>query len=190
MEGGSAVWVRGPATLDARSLAVELERRGVLIEPVSDYFAGPEKPHNLFRLGVTSIPVDKIRAGVQLIAAVIREMTIGNIRETGTLLSGPEIRSRLAGTTLLYRTVYGEPCTILVGADGTLEGRAGSAGDDVDKGRWWIEGNSWVRQWTSWAYGEASGFGIVFEGNSLFWLDAEGRFVDSAVIAMPTVTDR
>jgi GntR family transcriptional regulator/MocR family aminotransferase len=190
VEGGSAVWVEGPANLDARSLAVELERRGVLIEPASDYFAGPEKPHNMFRLGASSIPADKIRAGVRLIAAVIREMTSGNTRESGPLLSGTEIRSRLAGKTLLYRTVYGEPCTISVGADGTLEGRAGSAGDDVDNGRWWVEGNSWVRQWTNWAYGEASAFGIVVEGNSLFWLDTEGRYVDSAVIAMSTVNDR
>ena len=184
VEGGSAVWVKGPENLDARSLAVELERRGVLVEPASDYFAGPERPHNMFRMGVSSISTDKIRAGVQLIASVIRELTTGNARETGPPLSGTDIRSRLEGKTLLYRTVDGQPCTISVGADGTLEGRAGAAGDDVDRGRWWIDGHLWVRQWTNWAYGEASAFGVVIEGNSLFWLDADGRCVDSAVIAM------
>jgi GntR family transcriptional regulator/MocR family aminotransferase len=190
VEGGSAVWVKGPDNLDARSLAAELERRGVLIEPAADYFAGPDQPRNMFRLGVTSIPADKIRAGVQLIAAVVREMSTGNPQETGPLLSGTDIRCLLEGKTLLYRTVYGEPCTILVAADGTLEGRAGSGGNDVDKGRWWIEGNTWVRQWTNWAYGEASAFGIIIEGNSLLWLDSEGRCVDSAVIGMFGAADR
>jgi GntR family transcriptional regulator/MocR family aminotransferase len=73
--GGSTVWVRGPATLDARLLAKVLERRGVLIEPAAGYFASGAPPLNMFRLGVSGIPTDRIREGVATIAAVMRELS-------------------------------------------------------------------------------------------------------------------
>lgn len=183
VEGGSAIWVRGPETLDARLLAFELEKRGVLIEPTADYFAGDIRPRNMFRMGVTSIPVEKIRAGVETIAAVVREMTTGSGDDPALALPGADIARRLAGATLLYRTVYGEPCTIEIRDDGTLSGRAGFANEDIDHGRWWIEGDKWVRQWTSWAYGERAAFGVTIEGNQLSWLNEMGTRIDSAVLA-------
>jgi len=183
VEGGSAVWARGPQSLDARLLAFELEKRGVLIEPTADYFAGDVRPRNMFRMGVTSIPVDKIRAGVETIAAVVREMTTGAGDPSAIALTGTEIARQLAGATLLYRTVYGEPCTIEVAGDGTLSGRAGFANEDIDTGRWWIEGDKWVRQWTSWAYGERAAFGVTIDGNQLSWLNDQGVRIDSAVLA-------
>jgi GntR family transcriptional regulator / MocR family aminotransferase len=70
------------------------------------------------------------------------------------MLRGQALRRAMAGRTLLYSTVYGEPCTIQARADGALVGRAGYANEDRDSGRWWIEGDRWFRQWHSWAYGE------------------------------------
>jgi len=182
--GGSSVWVRGPAGLDARRLAVEVERRGVLIEPASGYFSGDDPPLNMFRLGVGGIPADRYREGVATIAEVMKELAgpaTGPRKRRP--LRGDAIAERLRGATLLYRTVYGEPCTMVLGPDGTLEGRAGFASEEVDSGRWWVEGDLWFRQWREWAYGEASGYRIAIRGDQLFWLDADGHQVDSAVIA-------
>lgn len=182
--GGSTVWVRGPAALDARLLADELERRGVLIEPAAGYFASGAPPLNMFRLGVSGIPIDRIREGVATIAAAMREMSGEQRRSIDlTPLSGEEIAHQLGGTTLLYRTVYGEPCTMQLHRDGMLDGRAGFASEELDSGRWWIEGDRWFRQWNAWAYGEPAGFAIAIRGEQLFWLDDQGRQVDSAVIA-------
>ncbi|WP_447752301.1 aminotransferase-like domain-containing protein [Sphingopyxis fribergensis] len=182
--GGSTVWVRGPTTLDARLLARVLERRGVLIEPAAGYFASGAPPLNMFRLGVSGIPTDRIREGVATIAAVMRELS-GDQSGSGDLvpLAGPDIACRLGGATLLYRTVYGEPCTMQVHANGTLDGRAGFANEELDSGRWWIENDRWFRQWNAWAYGEPAGFAVAIRGDQLFWLDDQGRQVDSAVIA-------
>ncbi|MBB4858605.1 GntR family transcriptional regulator/MocR family aminotransferase [Novosphingobium chloroacetimidivorans] len=182
--GGSTVWVRGPASLDARLLANALERRGVLIEPAAGYFASGAPPRNMFRLGVCGIPSDRIREGVATIAAVMREMS-GDPNGKADLvpLAGPEIARLLGGATLLYRTVYGEPCTMELQHDGTLVGRAGFANEELDTGRWWIEGDRWFRQWNAWAYGEPGAFAVVIRDDQIFWLDEEGRQVDSAVIA-------
>jgi GntR family transcriptional regulator/MocR family aminotransferase len=69
--------------------------------------------------------------------------------------------------------------------DGTLDGRAGFANEELDSGRWWIENDRWFRQWKAWAYGEPAAFAVAIRGDQVFWLDDHGRQVDSAVIASP-----
>ncbi len=69
--GGTAYWVRGPETLDARELSKAAAARGVLIEPGDIFFLGERAPRNYFRLGFSSIPVDRIEAGVKLLADMI-----------------------------------------------------------------------------------------------------------------------
>ncbi len=69
--GGTAYWVRGPETLDARELSKAAAARGVLIEPGDIFFLGERPPRNYFRLGFSSIPVDRIEAGVKLLADMI-----------------------------------------------------------------------------------------------------------------------
>ena len=182
--GGSTVWVRGPASLDARRLAKALKSKGVLIEPAAGYFAGSNPPLHMFRLGVSGIPTDRIREGVALIAEMMRKMSESPVlRLDWTPIPGADIAARLSGATLSYRTVYGDPCTMELHEDGTLEGRAGFANEEQDTGRWWIEGDMWFRQWALWAYGEHAGFGVAIKGDQLLWLDSNGRQVDSAVIA-------
>ena len=88
----------------------------------------------------------------------------------------------MAGSTLLYNTVYGEPARIEVRANGELIGTAGYANEDCDRGRWWIEDDRWYRQWQQWAYGEASGYAIVVEGDQLRWYGSDGLLADTAVI--------
>ncbi len=64
VRGGTTFWVRGPEGLDAGHLARAAESRGVLIETVSQYYATGDFPNNIFRMGVTGIPAENIRAGV------------------------------------------------------------------------------------------------------------------------------
>lgn len=68
--GGSSYWVRGPAALDANLLAQQAKQQGVLIEPGAIFFHG-KQPKNYFRLGFSSIPAEKIAAGLGILAALI-----------------------------------------------------------------------------------------------------------------------
>ncbi|MBS0581124.1 MAG: PLP-dependent aminotransferase family protein [Proteobacteria bacterium] len=185
--GASAYWVRGRAQIDAAQLARSAATVGVLVEPV-DAAAG------LLCMGVTSIPKPKIREGVERLARLVRgdpRSGPGDLRqEAARVLRGRALRRAMAGVTLLYSTVYGEPCTIEVRADGELVGRAGYADEDRDVGRWWIEGDRWFRQWHSWAYGEVASFYTVLAGDQVRWFNAEGQLADTAVIARAPRTAR
>ncbi len=66
--GGSSLWVKGPAGLDATELARNLLDDGVLIEPGASFFDGEDCPKEFFRLGFSSIPADRIEMGIKLIA--------------------------------------------------------------------------------------------------------------------------
>jgi GntR family transcriptional regulator/MocR family aminotransferase len=185
MRGGTAFWVRGPEGLDARDLARAAEARGVLIEPVGHYYADTAAPPNAFRLSVTGIPADKIRPGMVTLSDLIHEMSAGkhlwlDPLET-KLLTQSELRKVIPGATLLYKTVYGDPCTIELQRNGEMIGRAGYANEDQDRGRWWIEDGKWCRQWQNWAYGEASKYRTQIRGDRIQWFNEKGRLVDSAV---------
>ena len=179
--GSSAYWVQGGPNLDATDLAAQAAALGILIEP-----AGNVLRSNVFCMGVTSLPKSRIREGVERLARIVcRDPRLGSRDlqgERASMLTSRSLHRAMAGKTLLYNTVYGEPCTIQVGADGNLVGRAGYANEDRDTGRWWIEDDRWFRQWNSWAYGEAIGFNTVIDGDQVRWFNSEGLLVDTAVI--------
>lgn len=185
VSGGTAYWVKGPDDLDGDKLVAAAEAQGILIEPAKDYFFDPEGRSNMFRLGVTSIPIEKIRPGIEALSRVMRDLQGQDVQQKkgyGPIMQGPDIRAKLSGATLLYKTVYGEPCRIVLNADGTMQGWAGYAHEDRDTGRWWIEGDLWCRQWLQWAYGEQAKFYVSLDSNQLIWLNADRNYVDSAVI--------
>ena len=97
-------------------------------------------------------------------------------------LTGEALRAAMAGSVLLCKTVYGDPCTIELLPDGQMTGRAGYANEDCDEGRWWVEGEFWLRQWNRWSYGETSRLMTVIVGDRIGWFDAGERLVDAAVI--------
>ncbi|MEP7056743.1 MAG: PLP-dependent aminotransferase family protein [Caldimonas sp.] len=66
--GGSALWVSGPAGLDTRELAERLSQIGVIVEPGDVFYPASRQPCNHMRIGYSSIAVDRIDAGVRLIA--------------------------------------------------------------------------------------------------------------------------
>ena len=186
VRSGTAYWVRGPDDLDVSYLAREAARRGILIEPVEHYFAGPEHPQCCFRLGITGVPAENIRPAVQNLAMLIRDLMSGRQERldntAGERLQGEALSAAMSGATILCRTVYGDPCTIELKEDGRMIGRAGYANEDCDVGRWWVDGERWTRQWQQWAYGEPTAYFIVIEGERIKWFDSTQRQVDSAII--------
>ncbi len=182
---GTSAWITGPETLDARQLSKRAETRGVLIEPVQDYYSR-SAPHNIFRLGITGIPENKIRDGVAAFAMAFRETMDRTPSETRfdarRALKGPAIKKACTGAKLLCKTVYGDPCTITLERNGTMQGRAGFANEDQDSGKWWVEGDFWCRQWSEWSYGEIGRFRVVLNGERIEWYHEDGHLVDWAIL--------
>lgn len=69
--GGTSFWVAGPENLDAEELAVRAADEGVLIEPGRVHFLGDHRPRNYFRLGFSSISVDRIEPGIRILSNLI-----------------------------------------------------------------------------------------------------------------------
>lgn len=177
----SAYWISVNTSLQPDQLAHRAAAVGVLIEPV---FANDGQPQ--FCMGVTSLRKERIREGVEKLARLIRsDPQLGSRRlqdETAPVLKGAALRRALSGATLLYNTAYGDPCTLVVGADGVLSGSAGYSNEDQDTGHWWIENDMWFRQWQHWAYGESLGLITVVEHDQVRWFNTDGLLVDTAVI--------
>lgn len=66
--GGSSFWLTAPGALDSGALAEKAFADGVLIEPGQAFFFSPEQGARSFRLGFSSIPEDKIAAGIERLA--------------------------------------------------------------------------------------------------------------------------
>ena len=187
LHGGTTYWVQGPPELDVDSLIELAERHGVLIESAAPYYAA-EAPKNEFLVGVTSLSVERIRLGVAVLRDCVRQLlgySAPPLETVQVLSSEAQLREALSGASILYRTVYSDPCTIELASDGGMVGRAGYANEDCDTGRWWIENDLWCRQWQSWAYGEISRYHILIEGGRIYWLNDSKLIVDSAIYIPP-----
>ncbi|MFQ5785866.1 MAG: PLP-dependent aminotransferase family protein [Alphaproteobacteria bacterium] len=71
--GGTSFWVRGPAGLDAGALAREARDHGVIVEPGAIHFLAEDAPRNYFRLGLSSVPLERIEPGIELLAELIHK---------------------------------------------------------------------------------------------------------------------
>ncbi|WP_299941904.1 PLP-dependent aminotransferase family protein [uncultured Nitratireductor sp.] len=69
--GGSSFWLRADTTCPARDLAEKALAVGVVIEPGEALFHNAADGGQFFRLGFSSIPEDKIAAGVERLRAVV-----------------------------------------------------------------------------------------------------------------------
>lgn len=184
LPGASAYRVSLPGNLDALQVTREAATLGVLVEPVRN----PDGSQSLY-MGVAGIATGRIREGVRHLARLLRGgLAAASQRlehSSVAPLRGRALRRAMAGISLLYNTVYGEPCTLELAADGSLSGTAGFANEDRDTGLWWVEGDRWFRQWQHWAYGEAAGFAVVIEGDQVRFYSADGVLVDAAVLIRP-----
>jgi len=70
-KGGSSFWMRAPEGVDTVTLTEALKEDGVLIEPGSAFFPGPERPKEFYRLAYSSIPKDRIPEGITRIARAV-----------------------------------------------------------------------------------------------------------------------
>jgi GntR family transcriptional regulator/MocR family aminotransferase len=185
---GTAFWVTGPEQLDVQRLKAAAEARGILIQPAAHFYSSDNAPRNVFRLSVSGIPEERIRPGIEALGRTIRALVARERRrpEPVTYLTEDELRRHISGATILCRTVYGDPLTIDVLPDGTMVGRAGFANEDLDEGRWWLEGDIWCRQWREWSYAQVARFHIVLEGAQIQWFSADGRLIDSGLITRQT----
>lgn len=184
--GGTTYWVRLPTDFDVEFIVSEAERRGILIEPVGHYYARPEYAENCFRIGVTSLPVEKIRPGIAELTELIRTLVSGRVERletsVGEWLTGSDLVRAMSNRTIIYNVVYGVPCTIDLHADGVMVGTAGYANEDCDVGRWWVDGDRWHRQWQKWVYGEATPYYVVIDDEQIKWFNADHQLVDTAFI--------
>jgi GntR family transcriptional regulator/MocR family aminotransferase len=193
-QGGTAFWVKCPDSIHIKNLLSRARKQGILIEPVKDYYHShknyqTDHSQACFRMGVTSLDESKIRAGVAKLAKLIREFSgeqaITLDKYSQKPLTQEQLFQQLAGATLICQTVYGEPCQIVIRADGQLTGYAGFDKEDKDTGRWWIADGCWYRQWKNWSYAEQAGFFIIIEEQQISWFNQNGRLVDTAIIHKP-----
>lgn len=186
--GGTTYWVRTPDDFDIANLIRQSEQHGILVEPVEHYYSIRENAENCIRMGVTSIPVDKIRPGVERLVALIREIVKGQVEQlessTGQWLTGDELRKVMTNSTVLYREVHGAPCTIELLENGVMLGRRGFANEDSDTGSWRVEGELFYRKWDRWVYGEETAYYIVFDGDKIKYFNSDRQIVDSAYIRL------
>ncbi|WEX09407.1 PLP-dependent aminotransferase family protein [Chelativorans sp. AA-79] len=74
--GGTSIWLKGPEGTDTRALAKAARGRGVIIEPGSRFFDGPEQSSPYMRLGISSIAVQHIEPGIRELSAVASRRSI------------------------------------------------------------------------------------------------------------------
>ena len=184
--GGTTYWVRTPEDFDVESFAKAAATQGILIEPVRHYYAVEKNAENCFRMGVTSLPLERIRPGVTRLVELIRSMVRGQVEQLstaeGTWLTGRELEKAMSGAVVLYREVYGAPCTIKYHPDGSMTGVLGYSNEEQDTGHWRIEDDRFFRRWEHWNYGEEKGHYIVIDGQQIKWFNSERQIVDSAFI--------
>lgn len=72
--GGSSFWVKLPEHVSAIDLEERALAAGIVMNAGDHYFADREGPKHYCRLGFSSIPEDRIEAGISKLAAIISEM--------------------------------------------------------------------------------------------------------------------
>jgi GntR family transcriptional regulator/MocR family aminotransferase len=184
--GGTTYWVRTPDDFDVEAFAHAAAQRGILIEPVRHYYADPERAENCFRMGVTSLPLERIRPGVERLVELIRSQVRDYVEKLSTSkgewLRGDALTEVMAGATILYREVDGSPCTIKYHKSGLMTGVLGYSNEEQDQGRWCIEDDRFWRQWSRWNYGEERRYSVVLDGELLKLFNDDGQIVDSMFI--------
>ena len=185
-QGGTTFLVQAPDGVEVGHLVAEAAKHGILLEPVSHFYSFQENANNCFRMGITSLPVERIREGVEQLAELIRSMAASHLENldnaTGKQLVGDDLQQLFSSSTLLSKTVYEDPFSIQMRSDGTMIGKAGYRDEDCDVGKWWIEGDRWFRRWEHWAYGETAGYYTVVEGNQIKMFNLQHQKIFTAVL--------
>jgi len=184
--GGTTYWVRTPENFDIDAFAHVAAQQGILVEPVRHYYADERHAENCFRMGITSLPVERIRPGVTRLVEVIRSQVREQVEHLttskGDWLKGDDLFAALSGAAILMREVDGAPCTIKYHPDGSMTGVLGFANEEQDEGRWRTDDDRFYRQWSRWNYGEEKDYSIVIDGDQIKFFNEDGQIVDSGFI--------
>ncbi|MFV8780994.1 PLP-dependent aminotransferase family protein [Microbulbifer sp. SA54] len=178
---GTSCWLELPEHIDAHQLQVLAEKNGLLLEAVGDGHA--------VRLGFSAIDTGKIEAGIKILANLIDgelEAAEENLHcAIGRRLSAENLANEMPGAVLLGTNTLGEYYRIELRPDGTMLGysRNDVDIDETDTGRWWLDGDRWVRQWRNWSYGRRASFHVVIDGHRIKWFGETGKLIDTAIIA-------
>lgn len=182
--GGTTYWVKAPRQFNVDYFVQEAAEHGVLLEPVSHYYLDTGYAENCFRMGVTSIPQDRIVPGVKRLVELIRHLVRGQVEQldsaSGEWLQGSVLTTVMSGAVIYYEEVYGTVCTIKLHPDGRMTGQMGSDCGDSDTGSWRVEGDRFYRRWDRWNYATESGYYIVIDGDRIKYFNADRQIVDSA----------
>ncbi|SHF91485.1 GntR family transcriptional regulator / MocR family aminotransferase [Microbulbifer donghaiensis] len=178
---GTACWLELPKNLSAEQLQKQAERQGLLLEVAREY--------NALRIGFAAIEADRIEAGVAILAQLINgevsqsEETLDNA--IGRRLRAADLQAEFPGAVLLGTNALGESYRVQVMADGTMLGYARNDVDvdETDTGRWWLQGDMWVRQWRNWSYGRKASFHVVIDGHRIKWFSETGQLIDTGILA-------
>ena len=68
---GATFWVRGNEGFDARHMVAKARQGGILLETAEPFFCSTPAPRHIFRMGVTGVPLDRIRAGVRTLSGLV-----------------------------------------------------------------------------------------------------------------------
>ncbi len=72
--GGSSIWMRAPDGVNMTEVCQALEAQSVLVEPGAPFFSGEAAPQNYFRLAYSSIPSNRIRPGLEILAKTLNSV--------------------------------------------------------------------------------------------------------------------
>ena len=177
---GTACWLQLPDGVNAEQLQKQAEQQGLLLEAVREF--------NALRIGFAAIEADKIESGIRILAQLIngevsqREETLLTAR--GRRLTADDLQAEFPGSVLLGTNALGESYRVQVLADGTLLGYARNDVDvdETDTGRWWLQGDLWVRQWRDWSYGREARFYVVAEEHRIKWFSDTGQLIDTGIL--------
>jgi GntR family transcriptional regulator / MocR family aminotransferase len=70
--GGSALWAEGPPRISFDAVVKPAGAKGLLFDPGSVFFDQPDPPENFVRLGYSSIALESINPGIQMLARTLR----------------------------------------------------------------------------------------------------------------------
>jgi len=186
--GGTTYWVKTPKQFNVRYFIDEAAKHGILLEPVERYYSNPNNAENCFRMGVTSIPEERIVPGVRRLVELIRHLVRDQVEHlesaSGQWLRGDALQRTMAGATVLYREVYGTLCTIGLHPDGKMTGQMDDASGDRDTGAWRTDGERFYRRWDRWNYAAEASYYIVIDGDQIKYFNSDRQIVDTAIIRL------
>lgn len=74
-DGGYFIWLRLPPAVDVAELAERARRKNVYFAPGTGFYVKPEDGARYLRLSFSFLPLEDLRAGIEILGGLIREMS-------------------------------------------------------------------------------------------------------------------